>query len=110
MATSRVEKRPQALRDLAEIAVYLAEESGNDELAFRFLASAESSFADLAAMPEMGATREYKDPALTNLRMWRVSGFPNHLIVYCPLGAGGIEVVRVLHAKRDIEAVFGGRG
>jgi plasmid stabilization system protein ParE len=41
--------------------------------------------------------------------MWRVSGFPNHLIFYRPLEGGGIEVIRVLHAKRDIEALFGGR-
>jgi len=34
------------LRDLAEIAVYLAEESGSDELAFRFLDAAEASFDD----------------------------------------------------------------
>jgi plasmid stabilization system protein ParE len=64
----RVEKRPQAIRDLADIAVYLADESGSDELAFRFLDVAEASFV------------------------------------------GGIEVIRVLHAKRDIESLFGGEG
>jgi plasmid stabilization system protein ParE len=68
VATSRVDRCPQALRDLAEIAVYLAEESDNDELAFRFLDAVEASFAELAAMPEMGAPREYKDPALVNVR------------------------------------------
>ena len=105
---SPVDKRPQAIRDLAGIAVYLAEESGNDELASRFIDAAEASFDELAAMPEMGAARQYKDAALVNVRMWRVSGFPSHLIFYRPLGSG-IEVIRVLHAKRDIEALFGGR-
>jgi hypothetical protein len=45
VARSRVEKRPQEIKDLANIAVYLAEESGGDNLAFRFLDAAEASFA-----------------------------------------------------------------
>ena len=54
---SVVRKRPQAIRDLCDIAVYLAEESGNEELAYRFLDTAETAFRQLAAMPEMGAAR-----------------------------------------------------
>ncbi len=105
MARNRVEKRPQATRDLLDIALYLAGESASEELAFRFLDAAEASFEQLAAMPEMGATREYNEETLHGLRMWRLSGFPNHLIFYRPLESG-IEVVRVLHAKRDIESLF----
>ena len=106
MPRSRVEKRPRAIQD---IAVYLAEESGTDELALRFIDAAESSFEELAAMPAMGAARQYTDAALAIVRMWRVSGFPNYLIFYRPLGSG-IEVIRVLHAKRDIQALFEGPG
>lgn len=109
MPRNRVDRRPQATRDLSDIAVYLAEESGTDELAFRFLDAAETSFENLAAMPEMGVARSYSDSALADVRMWRVAGFPNHLIFYRPV-EGGIEVIRVLHAKRDIEALFGGQG
>ena len=104
-----VEKRPQAIRDLADIEVYLVEESGSDELAFRFLDAAEASFGSLGAMSEMGTARKYKDPALVDVRMWRVPGFPNHLIFYRPIESG-VEVIRVLHAKRDIESLFGGTG
>lgn len=109
MARSLVEKRPQAIRDLANIAVYLVEERGNDDLAFRFVEAAEASFERLAAMPAMGATREYRDPALAEVRMWRIAGFDNYLIFYRP-AVDGIEIIRVLHAKRDIDALFGGRG
>jgi hypothetical protein len=69
VAASRVEKRPQVLLDLAKIAVYLADESGNDELAFRFLDAAEKSLIELAAMPEMGAVRQFNDAALASMRM-----------------------------------------
>jgi plasmid stabilization system protein ParE len=80
VSRNRVEKRPQAIADLATIAVHLAEESGSDDVAFRFLDAAEASFEHLSAMSEMGMAREYSDPALVNVRMWRVAGFPNHLV------------------------------
>jgi len=108
VSRNRVEKRPQATRDLADIAVYLAEESGSDEVAFRFLAAAAASFERLAVTPEMGSVRRYSDPSLVDVRMWRVAAFPNYLIFYRPIERG-IDVIRVLHAKRDIESLFGGR-
>ena len=55
MARSRVDKRPQAIRDLADIA-----------------------------------------------------GFDSHLIFYRPFESG-VEIIRVIHAKRDIEGLFGGQ-
>ena len=66
MARSLVKKRPQAIRDLSDIAVYLAEESGSNDLAFRFLDAAEATFEHLAVMPAMGVVREYCDPALAD--------------------------------------------
>lgn len=107
MARSRVDKRPRAIRDLADIAVYLAEESGSDDLALRFLDAAEASFAQLAAMPESGVARKYRDPELEGVRMWRIAGFEQHLIFYRP-SPRGVEVIRVIHGRRDIEALFGG--
>ena len=109
VARSLVERRPQAIRDLADIAVYLAEESGNHDAAYSFLAAAEASFEQLAAMPAMGVAREYLDWALAGVRMWRIAGFENYLIFYRPVESG-IEIIRVLHAKRDIDSLFGGRG
>jgi toxin ParE1/3/4 len=37
--------------------------------------------------------------------MWRVRRFDKHLIFYRPV-ADGIEVIRVLHASRDLAAVL----
>ena len=54
-------------------------------------------------MPEMGVAREYQRQALEGVRMWRISGFENYLIFYRPIESG-VEVIRVLHAKRDIRA------
>ena len=34
------------------------------------------------------------------------AGFPSHFMFYRPI-EGGIEVIRVLQAKRDIESLYG---
>ncbi len=58
----------------------------------------------LADMPGMGAPREHG--GLKGLRMWPVRGFERHLIFYRPI-EDGIEVIRVLHASRDLEGLLG---
>lgn len=60
--------------------MYLAEESGNDDLAFPFLDAAEVSFEPLNAMPEMGVAGKHRDPELEDVRMWRIGGFERYLI------------------------------
>ena len=94
-----VTKREAARRDLVEHFVYLAENAGLD-VAERFLANAEASFNDLAQQPRMGAPLTLKNPALANVRKWRVKGFDNHLIFYEPR-PDGVSIVRVLHGASD---------
>ena len=53
----------------------------------------------------MGERCESPNPRLTGLRVWRIQGFPNHLIFYRPVD-DGIEVIRVLHGARDIDRVL----
>jgi toxin ParE1/3/4 len=102
---SLARKLPRAVQDLSDIAVYLASESGSVDLAFRFLDAAEASFEDLSTMPEMGAATEYRHPSLEGVRMWRIAGFDNYLVFY-RVAEGVVEIIRVLHAKRDIVALF----
>lgn len=90
-------KSPQAFRDLDDIAAYIGLD--NPQAALRFLDSLESRFQLLAASPGIGRVR----PDLgTGIR-----GFPveDHSIFYRQVSTG-IEVVRVLHGSRDIEALF----
>ena len=56
-------------------------------------------------MPEMAPVRQFLNPTLGGLRMWPMPDFPNHLIFYT-CREEGIDVVRVLHAKRDIGSIF----
>lgn len=99
----RIVRRETALRDLLELASYIAED--NLEAAERFLDASESTFQFLLETPGAGVQREFLDPALVGLRMWPIRGFDKYLVFYREIG-DGIEIIRVLHAARDIEYLF----
>ena len=77
----------------------------NLDASVRFYEAAQAAFERLVELPEIGSLRAFLDPTLRAIRMWPIPEFPNHLIFYSPT-ADGIHVVRVLHAKRDIERVL----
>ncbi len=54
---------------------------------------------------ELPVHRQYKDPALSALRMHPVQGFPERQLFYLPL-PDGIGLVRVLHGRRDLARLF----
>jgi toxin ParE1/3/4 len=93
-----------ALSDLDQLAAYIQRDS--PDAAIRFLAAAERTFLRLAAMPELGERQEFGRRELAGLRVWQVEGFENYVIFY-RTADGGIEVLRVLHAARDVSAIFG---
>jgi toxin ParE1/3/4 len=88
---------------MEEFAVYLASQS--PAAADRFLDSCMSDFERLSVMPGMGAKREFRNPNAAGIRSWPLSGFPNYLIFYRPI-EDGVEILRLLHGARDIEAIF----
>jgi toxin ParE1/3/4 len=96
---SRIDQREAARRDLIAHFVYLAENAGLD-VADRFLAQAELTFADLTRQPMIGAPLGLKHPDLAQVRKWSVSDFDNYLVFYVP-HAEGVSIVRVLHAASD---------
>ncbi len=91
-----------ATADLDQQADYLAE-NVNLDTALRFYKAAEKTFAFLVSTPEAGAIRDSRNPTLAAIRVWRIKGFENHQIFYRP-SERGIEIVRVLHSRRDIDA------
>src|SRR5262245_50912947 len=100
----RIVRRPEALNDLEEIQFAIGQ---NSMMApERFSVAAERAFELLASMPELGGRFESDHPILSKLRVWPIRRFRKYLILYRPL-SDGIEVVRVVHGARDIEALFG---
>ena len=96
--------KPKAGQDLDEYADYLAEEASL-EVGLRFIAAAHETFSSLAAQPKIGWRSRLNNPALESLRMFRVSGFEKLLILYRPL-PGGVDILRVVHGSRNLEALF----
>ena len=97
-------KSVQAVRDIEESFVYIAE---NDlDRAVYFLVAVEETIEMIAKNPFIGSVRQFQNAKLKNLRMWRVKGYENHLIFYA-VEENEIKIVRFLNAKRDYYLIFG---
>jgi toxin ParE1/3/4 len=90
-------KRPLAETDLEDIWWYIAQD--NPEAADRFLDKIEEGCRKLAQFPQMGLSRDELYPGLRSFPLG------NYLIFYLPM-ADGIEIVRVLSGRMDVEAFF----
>jgi toxin ParE1/3/4 len=100
--------RPKAERDYEGLAVYYATE-GSAEIGKRFLAAVHDTFKLLAANPNLGWRPEVTLARLKGVRSFRVGHFERVLVFYRQLPKG-IEILRVLHGARNIEAMFRRRG
>lgn len=94
---SKIQYSHLAKRDLAEIWLYIAEDSPAN--AGSFIEYIEQKCLMLAEMPKLG--REYTE--LAN----GLYGFPiKNYIVFYEISDEGIVIARVLNAKRNIPALF----
>jgi toxin ParE1/3/4 len=93
---------PVARFDLDEIWIYYAIDLQNPDAADRIRDELFDAFEKLARTPGMGHFRS--DLAAEPLRFWHVR---NHLIVYRS-EKRPVEIVRVLHGARDVQAILGG--
>jgi len=92
-----INKRTQAKIDLAEIWDYIADDS--EDRADSFIDSIDRKFRILADQPNIGRMR---DELVEGLRSFPIG---RYIIFYRPL-PDGIEVIRVLHGARDLDAIF----
>jgi toxin ParE1/3/4 len=93
----KVVRHPEARIDLVEIALHIGRKS--QDAALRLLDRLEAKFELLSSHPEMGELREDLAP---KLRTFHVGSYA----IFFRATENGIEVVRVLHASRDIESLF----
>jgi toxin ParE1/3/4 len=101
-----IEKSVQATRDIEEAFVFIAE--GNLDIAVRFLVAVEESLEMMAEHPMIGSSYRFEHEKLADLRIWRVKGFENYLMVYLPqIEFENIRVMRILNSSRDLNAIFG---
>jgi len=96
-------RRPLADHDVREAAHAIA--NNNLRAAIRFVDAVRATEELLLDAPGIGSPRDYGNPALIGMRFHLVKGFRKYLVFYIPR-SDGIEVVRVLHGARDLEALF----
>lgn len=94
---AKVLRKPQAESDLIEIWSYIALD--NLEAADRLLDVIDDKALTLAESPLIG--RERKE-LLPGIRSFAIG---NYVLFYQQI-ENGIEIIRVLHGARDVEAIF----
>ena len=75
-------------------------DEGGEDLAERFVDAVDVGIRHIAAQPGSGSPRYAVELQVAGLRSWRLKKFP-YLLVYFDSG-DHIELVRVLHERRDI--------
>jgi plasmid stabilization system protein ParE len=94
----------QAIEDLDAIWWTIAEDNRDaaEQVEVEILATCQR----LARHPRIGAKRQ--DITMLPVRFWTITKFPNYVIVYRP-ETNPLQVVAVLHGKRDLREVLGQR-
>ena len=100
----RFQFTPQAAEDLDAIWWIIAED--NWEAADRVELEILATCHRLAKHPRIGTRRQDITPL--PVRFWTVTKFPNYVIVYRPETAP-LQVIAVLHGKRDLKEALEGR-
>ena len=102
---AKINKRPIVIQDLIEQATYIAED--NLDASDRFLMAAEDTFNFLGTMPAIGRLSGFTHPRLVDVRQYAIKGFNNFLVFY-RITHDGVDILRVLHGSRDLEALLEG--
>jgi plasmid stabilization system protein ParE len=92
---------PLAIEDLDAIWWTIAED--NQDAAERVEMEILATCYRLAKHPRMGTKRQ--DVTTLPVRFWTITKFPNYVIVYRP-ETKPLQVVAVLHGKRDLKEVL----
>jgi toxin ParE1/3/4 len=98
----RLSYTDEANDNLVEIAIYIADQSGNREIAANFTARLRSKCQHLASLsPILGRARpELRD----DIRSFPYQGY----VIFFRYIGDVLEIVDILHSSRDIEGYFGG--
>jgi antitoxin ParD1/3/4 len=95
---------PLAKADIFEIWSYIADDS--EEAANRVEHAIYEACAFVAESPMRGHSRS--DLTSRSLRFWTLTRYPNYTIVYRP-ETSPLQVVAVLHGKRNVRRILKGR-
>jgi toxin ParE1/3/4 len=89
--------------DLDDCFAYIAQD--NMDMALQFFDAARQTFSQVAKTPGIGSPYQVENTLLLGLRKWKIQGFGKYLIFYLTQDES-IEVLRILHASRDIPVIL----
>jgi plasmid stabilization system protein ParE len=92
---------PLAKADIFDIWSYIAADSG--DAADRVEQAIYDACAFVAEAPARGHSR--LDLTTRSLRFWTVTRYPNYTVVYRPM-TGPLEIIAVMHGKRNIRRIL----
>lgn len=104
MSRKPVIPRGMARRDMREATIHYARTAG-EAVAAGFVAALRSTLAAIADQPGAGSPRFGLMLHRPGLRSWPLARYP-YLVFYMEF-EDRIEVLRVLHGRRDIPSLFG---
>jgi len=93
----------EAREDVFKIWEFVGDD--NSKAANRFLTEFKKLLSLLGIHPDIGQERLFADSRLYGMRSLIVPEFQNYLVFYRHMD-NHVEIVRVLHGARDIEALF----
>jgi len=99
----RIIKKQSAWRDIEVIVDYIARE--NPAAAQQFIQTLQRHFELLAQFPMHGVVFHSRHPQLQHIRKAVLPAFRHYMLLYRP-AADGIEIIRVLHTARNIQAIL----
>lgn len=94
---SRIVKLERAKADIDEIWDYIADDS--EDRAKAFVKTIDKKLRTIAGRPNIGRARDELEEGIRSFPIGK------YIVFYRPL-PDGIEVIRVLHSARDLDAVF----
>ena len=94
----------QAIDDLDDIWTYIS--AASHEQASRVESAILGECEGLARHPMLGSKRSDITPL--PVRFWSVTRYPSYIVVYRP-DAKPVQIIAVLHGKRDIKRIIGER-
>jgi toxin ParE1/3/4 len=98
-ATRSVDWAEPAIADLRRIYLWTAERADRD-VALRFVQRLEGAAAKLTDYPRRGRPRDEVRPGLRSIP------FERAVTIFYDVVGDNVEVVRVIHARRDVTAAF----
>jgi toxin ParE1/3/4 len=101
----KVVYRESASDDVVRQFRYYLSNADVPDVAIRFREAVRRTIQYLRQNPRVGSLYSSEDSRLANLRSWPVAGFEAVRIYYLA-GADSVEIVPVLHSKRDVRAIL----